>query len=103
MKVFFFLSAGLDPTGFRQGGREEEGGREGASNEDKYKDCAMPTIVCPSCAKVVTVAGATVNNILWLFNCLSWWCQADTLSPYLLPCMPNYPRHGERRGCHGNV
>ena len=52
----------------RQGGRGEgEGGREGAA-EDKFRDCVLPTVTCPACAKVVAVAGATVSNPLLPLN-----------------------------------
>lgn len=59
-------TAGLDPSGFRstlrgdgEGGREGEG--EGGGSGERYADCQLPTVICPACAKLVSIAGATVS------------------------------------------
>ena len=55
---------GMDPSGFRGGGgRGGEGeGEEGRG--DRFRDCQLPTLTCPACAKLVPVAGATVSSSL---------------------------------------
>lgn len=56
------MYVGMDPSGFRSvmkgdGGEE---GRRGDDN-DKFIDCQLPCVICPSCSIQVQVSGATVS------------------------------------------
>ena len=58
------VCTGMDPSGFRGGVKGEGEGEVREGREESYADCQLPSLTCPSCAKLVSVAGATVSRSL---------------------------------------